>query len=304
MPGRKRTAGFAVICLAWGSLAAGQVLMEPFEQTGTIANGNAQTLVLTVLGTQTAVQIDSKDFANTQTSLELTAKAKNSVLAVGSFVRFSAKLDPKGKRILEPITKISVFSPTAETRLGAFAEDLAPAPLGAALDGVAPPVAAPPQPAAAGEALVVGRISRARKGEIGVQLPDRTLEAKLAPDCAIDVHFTDKATVLATLKPGDSVHVTGVRSPEGKIYASKITANLQRELGEDLKTMRPSRPPVVAGGGQKPAAPEGEAAAKADGDAINPAEDFGVAAADAEAEAAEKAERDAKPRRARILKVN
>jgi hypothetical protein len=296
--------------------------MTEFNRTGTVVNGNANAITMTVLGAQTVVHIDSQDFIDMRTAMELKAAAKNSLLAPGAFVRFNAKLDAKGKKLLEPISKVTLFSPTPETRFGIFAEEaqvpaldgagpppdgaLGGQPLGPGpRPGPLPPREPPAAPVAGGEAFIVGKIMRARKGEIAVQLPDRQIEARLADDVAIDVHLTDKAAILGVLRPGDPIQVDGMMSEAGKVYATRITANLQRELGQDVPAMR-STPPVARADGEGNG--EGEKAPKPqpkpDAAAIAPGEDFGVAAVEAEKEAAEKDERAALPQRARILRVN
>lgn len=322
MQRRMRLAVLLTITLGMAATASAQqvVQMTEFNRTGTVVNGNANAITMTVLGAQTVVHIDSQDFLDMRTAMELKAPAKNSLLAPGVFVRFNAKIDAKGKKLLEPISKVTIFSPTPETRFGIFAEEMqVPALDGAGPPpdgglggqpigprpgpGPLPPREPPPAPVAGGEVFIVGKITRARKGEIAVQLPDRQIEARLADDVAIDVHLTDKAAMLAVLRPGDPIQVDGMMSEAGKVYATRITANLQRELGQDVPAMR-STPPVARAGGEG----EGEKAPnpqpKPEADAIAPGEDFGIAAAEAEKAAAEKEERAALPQRARILRVN
>jgi hypothetical protein len=122
-----------------------------------------------------------------------------------------------------------------------------------------------------------------------LQVPGGKIEGRLADDVKMDVNVTDKKTALDMLRAGDTVQVDGGMTAEGKLYAMKIVATLERPLGEDLKVR--GRPAASGAAKEKVEVAEG---------AIDPSEDFGVAATDA-AEAAKRAET---PTRARILKVN
>jgi hypothetical protein len=278
-----------------GARAADVIQLADFEQTGKVVGGAPGVLVFDVLGNKYQAQLDTKDF-QMPTVVELNAKAYPSFLQQGMYVRFQAKVDAKKRRIVEPLKQLAIFSPTGETRLGAFAEELnAPPPLAA--EGA---IAIGEQPKPEGEApkaargsgtgmFIVGQVSRFRKGSLTVKFPGGQLEGEVADDAVIDVNVTDKALALSMLRPGDSVHVKGGTTEAGKLYASKIAATLARPLGEAPPI---KRRPLTPEGGDKVAAPEGEA--------IKPSDDFGVAAADA----AEEAARAANPGRARILKVN
>jgi hypothetical protein len=142
----------------------------------------------------------------------------------------------------------------------------------------------------------VGQISRVRKNEIVVQLPESKLEGKLADNVEIDLSVNDKAIGLSMLRPGDQVHVVGGFPAEmlTKVYAQRVVATLARPLGEEPSHKKLPRRP----------ANDGEKIASPDGDAINPDEDFGAAATAAADEAAAAPAPDVKPTRARILKVN
>jgi hypothetical protein len=244
--------------------------------------------VIDVLGQKYAAQFDAKEH-NVQTPFDLKGKAFPSFLQTGMYVRFPAKLDAKKRRIVAPIEKLTIFSPTPETRFGAFGDDVV------APDGPD----APARVAIAGggggnDSLIVGQISRVRKHEIVVQLPESKLEGKLADNVEIDITVNDKAIGVSMLRPGDQVHVAGGFQAEmaAKVYAQRVVATLARPLGEEPKSKPPRRP----ANDDKVASP--------DPAAINPEEDFGAAATDVAEEAAAEPAADVKPTRARLLKVN
>lgn len=282
----------ALVALASPRFAAAQVVvqLQPFEQTGLFVSAGGGAIVIDVLGQKYAAQVDSKEL-NVQTVFELKGNAYPSVLQAGTYVRFPAKLDAKKRRIVAPIDKLTIFSATPDTRFGAFGDEVI------APDGPD----APARVAIAGggggnDSFVVGQISRARKNEIVVQIPEGKLEGKLADNVAIDVSVTDKALGMRMLRPGDQVHVVGGHPADmlTKVFAQRIVATLARPLGEEPSAKKPPR--QTADGGDKVASP--------DPAAINPDEDFGAAATAAAEEASAEPPLAAKPTRARILKVN
>jgi hypothetical protein len=186
-------------------------------------------------------------------------------------------LDAKG-RPTGPIEKITVFSPAADTRFGAFTEEQ----LGIGLDAapVAPPVnnaeagprlgigivpgggavqigvvpdepkkqPEPPKPVEPkkieGKYLVVGKVNRLRKDELSVALPGKPMMFKISPETQYDAEFTDKAIISRVLQAGDPIQVTGFYQVAGTAYANQIKINLTRALGEDApnKFRKPDGP--------------------------------------------------------------
>jgi hypothetical protein len=294
-----------VLCLASvaASSAFGQnaVQLTRLEKTGVVVSGDARAIVVDVEGAKWTAQIDAPELQQ-KTLVELRAKAKGTFLQPGMYVRFNAKFDPRGRKLIEPIAHMTVFTPHPETRFGVF--DGEPAgPVGGPRLGIAQqggqvvigvePDRGPQRASPGGDKYVMGQIFKLKNSEITIQVPAGRFEGKLAEGLDIDVHVTDKTVAVTMLRPGDAVQLEGGYAQVGSLFTTRIAATLDRPLGEDLPAAKlPVKQPVRGDDEEKVAVPD-DAAAPVPPDEAAPVADPPVAVGEPE-----------KPARARILKVN
>jgi len=244
--------------------------LEPFAATGTIAGvGRGQIQIVTVTQQKWLVAVSP------QALVHVTGTAEPDFLRPGMFIRFTAALDKKGKG-QEPVSELTIFTPSAEMGIGVWPEGMAvgdvgaeqpaqpPNPFGGAF-GVGTP-AAPPD---TGRYMVAGRFVKERNGKLLVHFGRGTAEIELAENPAIKVDVADYTVA----KQGDSISVTkGQMYPNqpmilqanpnavGQAMALEMEIQLSQPLtGPRKKPLRPETPkpgPPGPGQPQQPGQPD------------------------------------------------
>ncbi|MBN2577775.1 MAG: hypothetical protein JXB10_02200 [Pirellulales bacterium] len=199
--------------------------------------------------------------------IHLTGKAVPAFLAPGQCVAFWAKLDKRRCVTLEPVRRLTVFTPDKRRQFGiqpdlGFGEleketlekrkgspDPAPprdeSPAGRPASGGQQKPGTPQKvlPANVESFIVHGRILSAKKGELLVQVPNNVyvkprLKIAVAEDAKIDVELAG-LPALALVQPGDHVQARGEQVGEGLGYANILAFRAERPLGAPPEAKKP-----------------------------------------------------------------
>jgi len=241
-----------------------QPKLERFEATGTIAGvGRGQIQMITVTQQKWLVAVSP------QAIVHVKGTAEPDFLRPGMFVRFTAALDKKGKA-QEPVSELTIYTPSAEMGIGVWPEGMAVGDVGAE-EPPPPPnpfggafgVGTPAVPRDTGRYLVAGRMTGQRKGKLIVNFGRGTTEIELAENAGIKVDFADYTVA----KQGDSISVTrGQMYPNqvmimqanpnavGRAVALELEIQLSEPLGGAPK--KRTRPGTQRPGQPKPGQPE------------------------------------------------
>jgi hypothetical protein len=234
-----------------------QIKLDPFAAKGTIAGvGRGQIQLITATQQKWLVAVSP------QAVVHVIGTAEPSFLRSGMFVRFTAALDKKGKA-QEPVSELTIYTPSAEMGIGVWPEGMAVGDVGA--ERPAQPanpfgggfgVGTPAVPADTARYVVGGRITGERRGKLIVNFGRGTTEIELAENAAIKVDFADYTVA----RQGDSISVTkGKTYPNqfmllqanpnavGRAMALEMEIQLSQPLsGPEKKTpTRPARQPAA-----------------------------------------------------------
>lgn len=149
-------------------------------------------------------------------------------LQPGMFVQFKGSFDPRGKAT-EPVSQLTIFTPKADTQLGAFPDS------GSRLGGelfanTRTQPKAKPQPEVASYSIV-GRVAGWEHNKLRVAAGNATVETELADDATIDVELSNYALA----RVGDKVSVTGWYVQKGQGWANRILVRAAQPLGAPKK---------------------------------------------------------------------
>lgn len=236
-----------------------RIQLEPFAATGTIAGvGRGRIQMVTVTQQKWLVAVSP------QAVVHVTGTAEPDFLRPGMFVRFTAALDKKGKG-QEPVSELTIFTPSAEMGIGVWPEGMAVGDVGAEQPAQPPNpfggafgVGTPAAPADTGRYMVAGRLVKERNGKLLVHFGRGSAEIELAENPTIKVDVADYTVA----KQGDSISVTkGQMYPNqpmilqanpnavGQAMALELEIQLSQPLtGPRKKPLRPETP--------KPSRPE------------------------------------------------
>ena len=271
---------FAPLCLVMAVAWSGNICLaqlQPVKVKGVVAGVTPQGVVirddkgkiLLALTSPNRVEDGVRYRGIPEPMIEIISEETSEYLQVGMYVRFSARVQAK-RRVVEPVQEVTIIDGSKITTFGvlpdAAQEDDADAKKGEAED-----------------ALVVGRITSARRNAITVAFPDgKSIKAGLTRDATVHV----KAANLAFIKPGYLVEGEGSLVKVNKFFATR------------LKITKPAKEAV----GVKPAAPQVVIKDKPAAQPPNPAKEDPFQIGKTE----DKPGADAKPVkvRGRILKIN
>jgi len=173
-------------------------------------------------------------------TFEATGSGDRTGLRPGMFVQFEADVEGDRKqRITGAITRLTVFTPAAQTNFG-FLNDVGQ-PAGGGLDQVIGAYQGP------GKYVICGKLIKVRGERVTVAIPSGRLEAIIAEDAVVDVHLAN----LAGAQPGDRIQIKGVQVAENKVFATEVKV----ALGSHRELQRNGGPAPRDGGGG-PAPPE------------------------------------------------
>lgn len=166
-----------------------------------------------------------------QARVSFSASAEPSWLQPGMFVRFSAKIDKRGK-LENPLTSLQVITPSNQQQPGIKPE-------GTSNKGGSDPItaelfvdsktasdkpkkkveAAPPPPTSF---AVIGRVVSYRSGKMTISAGGTTLNAELDEKAKVFVEYSD----LSLLQPGDKVEFDGQAHPMQKTQVWARSADI------------------------------------------------------------------------------
>ncbi|MBW3596982.1 MAG: hypothetical protein KY475_06870 [Planctomycetes bacterium] len=162
------------------------------------------------------------------------ASAEPGWLRPGMFVQFKGRFDNRGKA-MAPVSQMTVFTPNAETRLGAYPDESLQATADLFGDEQAEPVA---KPQAETVALnVAGRLAGAEGGKMRIAAGNAVLEAELDEKPTILVELSN----IALARQGDKVSVNGWYLQKGQAWANRLLVRAAAPL-EGPKKERPISP--------------------------------------------------------------
>lgn len=159
------------------------------------------------------------------------ASADPSWLQAGMYVQFQGRFDHRGKAIA-PVSQITVITPKADTRLGAFPDGSLDAS-GELFGEAKVETSSKPQPETYA-LTVAGRLAGVENGKIRVAAGNAVLDAELA----------DKPTILVELgnyalaRRGDKVSVNGWYLQKGQGWANRLLVRAAQPLTGPKKEPR------------------------------------------------------------------
>jgi hypothetical protein len=164
-------------------------------------------------------------------NVSYVATAHRSWLQPGMYVQLKGTFDRRGKAVA-PLSQLTVFTPQANTQLGAVPEGGASGSANE-LFGEAKPQGRP-KPKAQPDTYnlaVVGRVAGLDDARIRVAAGAAVVEAELADQAVISVEMNNYALA----RPGDKVSVNGWYLQKGQGIANRLLVRAAQPLGSPKK---------------------------------------------------------------------
>ncbi len=202
--------------------------------------------------------------ATPTTRVIVSGPATEEFLSTGQWISFVGEVDKRRGAVTEPVSKLTIFTPTNKIPPGAypdqgFAPGLGPAakeektlagaddgPSGGTRRGArrAEPKSGDKSPAVTVQSFEIhGQITSIKNGKLTLQVPTQyfrpTLRAELAETPQIDVMMVGGATLCVFAQKGDKIKATGQRVAENRALAGLLEIALSQPLGAAQSKKRP-----------------------------------------------------------------
>jgi hypothetical protein len=196
---------------------------EQMRVDGTLQGmqGNLLQLV-TEGGDQWVVKVEAQP-----ENITYQASAQPDWLQPGMYVQFHATFDQRG-RATAPVSQLTVFTPNADTPLGAFPESGLNTGTNELFADTKPTQETKPKkPPEVVPLNVAGRLTGLERGKIRVAASNVTLEADLADDATIAVELNNYSLA----RMGDKISVNGWYVQKGHGLATVVLVRAAQPLG-------------------------------------------------------------------------